>query len=88
MGLRGSISSTGVREAGIAELTRLSATLADAFIGDPVYRWLTPTGDGKLEASSERSASLYERLGFIHLGEVQVTDGPRLWPMRRPPASA
>jgi RimJ/RimL family protein N-acetyltransferase len=42
-----------------------------------------------LEASSERSAALYERLGFVHLGELQVPDGgPRFWPMRRPPAAA
>ena len=26
---------------------------------------------------SERSAALYERLGFAHLGELQVPDGPR-----------
>jgi GNAT superfamily N-acetyltransferase len=39
-----------------------------------------------LEASTERSAALYERLGFVHLGELQVPDGPRFWPMRRPPA--
>ena len=39
-----------------------------------------------LEASSERNAALYERLGFVHLGELQVPDGPRFWPMRRPPA--
>lgn len=42
-----------------------------------------------LEASTERSAALYERLGFIHLGELRVPDGgPRFWPMRRPPAAA
>jgi ribosomal protein S18 acetylase RimI-like enzyme len=41
-----------------------------------------------LEASTERSAALYERLGFIHLGEQRVPDGPRFWPMRRPPATA
>jgi GNAT superfamily N-acetyltransferase len=41
-----------------------------------------------LEASSERSAALYEDLGFVHLGESQVPDGPRFWPMRRPPAAA
>ena len=41
-----------------------------------------------LEASSEGSAALYERLGFVHLGELRVPDGPRFWPMRRPPAAA
>jgi ribosomal protein S18 acetylase RimI-like enzyme len=41
-----------------------------------------------LEASSERSAALYERLGFMHLGELRAPDGgPRFWPMRRPPAA-
>lgn len=38
-----------------------------------------------LEASTERSAALYERLGFVHLGELRVPNGPRFWPMRRPP---
>jgi GNAT superfamily N-acetyltransferase len=38
-----------------------------------------------LEASTERSAAFYARLGFEHLGELQVPDGPRFWPMRRPP---
>lgn len=38
-----------------------------------------------LEASSERSAALYERLGFVHLGELHVPNGgPPFWPMRRP----
>jgi ribosomal protein S18 acetylase RimI-like enzyme len=41
-----------------------------------------------LEASTERSAALYERLGFVHLGALQVPDGPWFWPMRRPPATA
>jgi RimJ/RimL family protein N-acetyltransferase len=41
-----------------------------------------------LEASSERSAALYERIGFVHLGELEVPNGPRFWPMRRPPAAA
>lgn len=41
-----------------------------------------------LEASSERSAALYERLGFVHLGELRVPDGPPFWPMRRPSAAA
>jgi ribosomal protein S18 acetylase RimI-like enzyme len=39
-----------------------------------------------LEASSERSAALYERLGFVHLGVLELPDGaPPLWPMQRPP---
>jgi GNAT superfamily N-acetyltransferase len=40
-----------------------------------------------LEASSERSAALYERLGFLHLGVLELPEGgPPVWPMRRPPA--
>ena len=39
-----------------------------------------------LEASSERSAALYERLGFVLQGVLELPDGgPRVWPMRRPP---
>lgn len=40
-----------------------------------------------LEASSERSAALYARFGFVHLGALALpAGGPSLWPMRRPPA--
>lgn len=40
-----------------------------------------------LEASSERSAALYERLGFLHMGRFELPEGgPTVWPMRRPPA--
>lgn len=39
-----------------------------------------------LEASSERSAALYERLGFVHMDVLELPgDGPPVWPMRRPP---
>ncbi|MDI3408663.1 GNAT family N-acetyltransferase [Streptomyces cavernicola] len=39
-----------------------------------------------LEASSERSRGLYERLGFAPRGEpVQLPDGPRMFPMWREP---
>ena len=39
-----------------------------------------------IEASSERSAALYGRLGFEHLGVLHLPDGgPPVWPMRRPP---
>jgi GNAT superfamily N-acetyltransferase len=39
-----------------------------------------------LEASTERSAALYERLGFLHMGVLELPrGGPPLWPMRRPP---
>jgi GNAT superfamily N-acetyltransferase len=39
-----------------------------------------------LEATSERNAALYERLGFNHLGPFTVLGSPPLWPMRRPPS--
>jgi GNAT superfamily N-acetyltransferase len=42
-----------------------------------------------IEASSQRSAALYERLGFLHLGAFELPDGgPRVWPMRRPAKAA
>jgi ribosomal protein S18 acetylase RimI-like enzyme len=39
-----------------------------------------------LEATSERNAALYERLGFEHLGAFRFGGSPPLWPMRRSPA--
>jgi GNAT superfamily N-acetyltransferase len=39
-----------------------------------------------LEATSERNAALYARLGFEHLGPFTVLSSPPLWPMRRPPS--
>lgn len=41
-----------------------------------------------LEATSERNAALYARLGFEHLGPFTVLGSPPLWPMRRPAAEA
>ncbi|TDU76043.1 GNAT family N-acetyltransferase [Streptomyces sp. KS 21] len=39
-----------------------------------------------LEASSERSKGLYERLGWVFTGEaVQLPQGPLMWPMWRKP---
>lgn len=39
-----------------------------------------------LEASSERSRGLYERLGFAFTGDaVRLPDGPLMWPMWRKP---
>jgi GNAT superfamily N-acetyltransferase len=37
-----------------------------------------------IEASSERSAALYERLGFRHVKELHVGTSPPLWLMIRP----
>ncbi|HZS24524.1 MAG TPA: GNAT family N-acetyltransferase [Gaiellaceae bacterium] len=40
-----------------------------------------------IEASSERSAALYERLGFRHIGVFELPGGgPPVWPMLRPAA--
>jgi len=38
-----------------------------------------------LEASSERSKSLYERHGFAEIGVIQGFDSPPMWPMVRKP---
>jgi GNAT superfamily N-acetyltransferase len=39
-----------------------------------------------IEASTERSAALYGRLGFVPVASPQLSeDLPRIWPMRRPP---
>jgi GNAT superfamily N-acetyltransferase len=42
-----------------------------------------------IEASSERSAALYERLGFRHIDVLDLPEGgPPVWLMRRPPAGS
>jgi GNAT superfamily N-acetyltransferase len=41
-----------------------------------------------LEATSERNAALYERLGFIATGELRLRGSPPLWPMLRPRGGA
>lgn len=38
-----------------------------------------------LEATSERNAALYERLGFRTRAELRLGSSPPLWPMLRPP---
>ncbi len=53
------------------KLLRKTLERADA-AGLPTY----------LEATSERNAALYERLGFEHLGPFTVLGSPPLWPMR------
>jgi GNAT superfamily N-acetyltransferase len=53
---------------------------------------LTPTLDrcdtegfpAYLEATSERNAALYERLGFVATSELHLGGSPPLWPMVRP----
>ena len=42
-----------------------------------------------IEASSERSAALYERLGFRHIDVLELPEGgPPVWLMHRPPAGS
>jgi RimJ/RimL family protein N-acetyltransferase len=42
-----------------------------------------------LEASSERSRALYERLGFTFTGTtIDLPDGPHMWSMWREPQPA
>ncbi len=42
-----------------------------------------------IEASTKRSAALYERLGFVHMDVLELPEGgPPLWLMRRPPAGS
>jgi ribosomal protein S18 acetylase RimI-like enzyme len=41
-----------------------------------------------IEASSERSAALYERLGFRHIKELRVGHSPPLWLMIRPSSTS
>jgi len=39
-----------------------------------------------IEASSERSAALYARLGFVHMDVLELPEGgPPVWLMHRPP---
>ncbi len=77
------VRTVGVRSAlqgqGVGSML-IQPTLAKADLaGLPTY----------IEASSERSAALYERLGFVHMGVFDLPEGgPPVWPMRRPPADA
>ncbi|MFZ6005044.1 MAG: GNAT family N-acetyltransferase [Actinomycetota bacterium] len=40
-----------------------------------------------LESSNPRNMSLYRRQGFVETGEIQLPDGPSLYPMWREPAA-
>jgi len=60
--------------------------LGRALLGPVLERADSDGVPAYLEASSERSAALYERVGFVHLGVLRLPGGsPPLWPMRRPP---
>ncbi|WP_149547579.1 GNAT family N-acetyltransferase [Streptomyces marokkonensis] len=60
--------------------------LGTALIGSVLDRCDRQGRAAYLEASSERSRLLYERLGFEAAGEpLALPDGPRMWPMWREP---
>ncbi|MEU3365046.1 GNAT family N-acetyltransferase [Streptomyces pseudogriseolus] len=60
--------------------------LGTALIGSALDRCDREGRAAYLEASSERSAVLYRRLGFEHLGEpLRLPDGPLMYPMWREP---
>src|SRR5690349_21017521 len=49
--------------------------LGSALMRPTLERCDTEEVPAYLEASSERSAALYERLGFVHLGILKLPDG-------------
>lgn len=57
--------------------------LGSALIGPTIEHCDRKGLPAYLEASSERSAALYERLGFELIAELKVADSPTLWLMRR-----
>jgi GNAT superfamily N-acetyltransferase len=72
VGVRTALQGRGVGSA----LMRPTLQRADS-AGLPTY----------IEASSERSAALYKRLGFMHTEALELPEGgPPVWLMRRPPA--
>jgi ribosomal protein S18 acetylase RimI-like enzyme len=60
------------------------ASLGTKLLGKTLERAEAASLPTYLEATSERNAALYERLGFEHLGSFTVLGSPPLWPMRRP----
>jgi GNAT superfamily N-acetyltransferase len=74
VGVRTALQGQGVGSA----LMRPTLERADS-AGLPAY----------IEASTRRSAALYERLGFVHIEVLELpAGGPPLWLMRRPAAGA
>jgi GNAT superfamily N-acetyltransferase len=74
VGVRGALQGRGLGSA----LMQPTLQQADS-AGLPAY----------IEASSERSAVLYERLGFRHIDVLELPGGgPPVWRMRRPPAGS
>jgi GNAT superfamily N-acetyltransferase len=60
--------------------------LGSALMGPTLERCDRDGLPAYIEASSERSAALYERLGFQHIRELRVGGSPPLWLMIRPGA--
>lgn len=58
--------------------------LGSALMGPTLERCDREGVRAYIEASSERSAALYERLGFEHVKELRVGGSPPLWLMIRP----
>jgi GNAT superfamily N-acetyltransferase len=61
--------------------------LGSALMGPTLERCDREGLPAYIEASSERSAALYERLGFQHIRELRVGGSPPLWLMIRPVVS-
>jgi hypothetical protein len=75
--------TSSVREAEVGESAAVCATLADAFVSEPVLKFLFP-GWWRRDA---RLRGYFAIELELHLDELRVPDGPRFWPMRRPAAA-
>lgn len=77
-----------VRTVGVR--TALQGQGVGSMLMQPILERADSTGlPTYIEASTERSAALYERLGFRHTGAYELPDGgPPVWPMLRPAAGA
>jgi GNAT superfamily N-acetyltransferase len=61
--------------------------IGSALMQPPLQRADSAGLPAYIEASTKRSAALYERLGFVHMDVLELPDGgPPVWLMRRPPS--
>ena len=65
-------------------------TVRGAGFGQALMRSRLDRCDGErapayLEASKEELIPYYSRFGFEQIGEIQIPDGPKMWPMWRAP---
>ncbi len=65
-------------------------TVRGAGFGQALMRSRLDRCDGErapayLEASKEQLLPYYSRFGFEQIGEIQIPDGPKMWPMWRAP---